>query len=125
MIRRPPRSTRTDTLFPYTTLFRSLGEPGLSIGFEIQLVIWLWLTVLFGTFAEALAEGRGRAQAASLRATKAEPRAKLMLGVGDTYEIVAAGQLETGEIVLVQTGDLIPATGEVNEGGRSVNEPPS
>ena len=104
------------------TVLLVIGEPGLSIGFEIQLVIWLWLTVLFGTFAEALAEGRGRAQAASLRATKAELRAKLMLGVGDTYEIVAASQLEKGEIVLVETGDLIPADGEVIEGVASVNE---
>ena len=99
-----------------------IGEPGLSLGFEIQLVIWLWLTVFFGTFAEALAEGRGRAQAASLRATKAELRAKLMLGVGDTFEIVPASQLERGEIVLVETGDLIPADGEVIEGVASVNE---
>ena len=104
------------------TVLLVLGEPGLPIGFEIQLVVWLWLTVLFGTFAEALAEGRGRAQAASLRATKAELRAKLMLGVGDTYEIVAASQLEKGEIVLVETGDLIPADGEVIEGVASVNE---
>ncbi|WP_137753257.1 potassium-transporting ATPase subunit KdpB [Sphingopyxis sp. L1A2A] len=104
------------------TVLLVIGEPGLPIGFEIQLVIWLWLTVLFGTFAEALAEGRGRAQAASLRATKAELRAKLMLGVGDTYEIVAASQLEKGEIVLVETGDLIPADGEVIEGVASVNE---
>jgi len=104
------------------TLLLIIGEPGLPLGFEIQLVVWLWLTVLFGTFAEALAEGRGRAQAASLRATKAELRAKLMLGVGDTYEIVAASQLEKGEIVLVETGDLIPADGEVIEGVASVNE---
>ncbi len=104
------------------TVLLVIGEPGLSLGFEIQLVIWLWLTVLFGTFAEALAAGRGRAQAASLRATKAELRAKLMLGVGDTYEIVAASQLEKGEIVLVETGDLIPADGEVIEGVASVNE---
>ncbi len=104
------------------TVLLVIGEPGLPIGFEIQLVVWLWLTVLFGTFAEALAEGRGRAQAASLRATKAELRAKLMLGVGDTYEIVAASQLEKGEIVLVETGDLIPADGEVIEGVASVNE---
>ena len=104
------------------TVLLVIGEPGLSLGFEIQLVVWLWLTVLFGTFAEALAEGRGRAQAASLRATKAELRAKLMLGVGDTYEIVAASQLEKGEIVLVETGDLIPADGEVIEGVASVNE---
>ena len=99
-----------------------IGEPGLSLSFEIQLVVWLWLTVLFGTFAEALAEGRGRAQAASLRATKADLRAKLMLGVGETYEIVPASQLEKGEIVLVETGDLIPADGEVIEGVASVNE---
>ena len=104
------------------TVLLVIGEPGLSLGFEIQLVIWLWLTVLFGTFAEALAEGRGRAQAASLRATKAELKAKLMLGVGDTYEIVAASQLEKGEIVLVETGDLIPADGDVIEGVASVNE---
>ncbi|MDR6834894.1 MULTISPECIES: potassium-transporting ATPase subunit KdpB [unclassified Sphingopyxis] len=104
------------------TVLLVIGEPGLPLGFEIQLVVWLWLTVLFGTFAEALAEGRGRAQAASLRATKAELRAKLMLGVGDTYEIVAASQLEKGEIVLVETGDLIPADGEVIEGVASVNE---
>ncbi len=104
------------------TLLLVIGEPGLPIGFEIQLVVWLWLTVLFGTFAEALAEGRGRAQAASLRATKAELKAKLMLGVGETYEIVAASQLEKGEIVLVETGDLIPADGEVIEGVASVNE---
>src|SRR3546814_17015379 len=101
MIRRPPRSTRTDTLFPYTTLFRSLGEPGLSIGFEIQLVIWLWLTVLFGTFAVALAGGRGRAQGASLRSTTGELRAKQLLGVGETYEGVAAIQLEIGDNVHV------------------------
>ena len=104
------------------TLLLALGEPGLSTGFQVQLVLWLWLTVFFGTFAEALAEGRGRAQAASLRATKAELRAKLMLGVGDTYELVPATQLEKGEIVLVETGDLIPADGEVIEGVASVNE---
>jgi len=104
------------------TLLLVLGEPGLPLGFQLQLIAWLWLTVLFGTFAEALAEGRGRAQAASLRATKAELKAKLMLGVGDTYEIVPASQLEKGEIVLIETGDLIPADGEVIEGVASVNE---
>ncbi|MGC4249993.1 MAG: potassium-transporting ATPase subunit KdpB [Sphingobium sp.] len=104
------------------TLLLILGEPGLMPGFQIQLVLWLWLTVLFGTFAEALAEGRGRAQAASLRATKAELKAKRMLGVGDTWELVPATQLEKDEIVLVETGDLIPADGEVIEGVASVNE---
>ena len=97
------------------------GAPG-NAAFQGQLVFWLWLTVLFGNFAEALAEGRGKAQAASLRATKAELKAKLLLGTGDLYEIVGASQLGVGEIVLVETGDLIPADGEVVEGVASVNE---
>ncbi|WP_374943075.1 potassium-transporting ATPase subunit KdpB [Sphingomonas sp.] len=90
--------------------------------FEAQLVFWLWLTVLFGNFAEALAEGRGKAQAASLRATKAELRAKLLTGVGDTWEMVNAGRLAVGDVALVETGDLIPADGEVVAGVASVNE---
>ena len=52
------------------TILLVIGQDGLTTGFKLQLVVWLWLTVLFGTFAEALAEGRGKAQAASLRATK-------------------------------------------------------
>ena len=106
-----------------TLLFvRSLAGSGGNPAFEGQLVFWLWLTVLFGNFAEALAEGRGKAQAASLRATKAELRAKLLTSVGDTWELVGASRLEVGEIVLVETGDLIPADGEVVEGVASVNE---
>ncbi len=99
-------------------LISGVGNPG----FEGQLVFWLWLTVLFGNFAEAIAEGRGKAQAASLRATKAELKAKLMTGVGITWELVPAHRLEVGEVVLVETGDLIPADGEVIEGVASVNE---
>ena len=93
-----------------------------NAAFEGQLVFWLWLTVLFGNFAEAIAEGRGKAQAASLRTTKADLKAKLLAGVGDTWEMVAASRLEVGEIVLVETGDLIPADGEVIAGVASVNE---
>jgi K+-transporting ATPase ATPase B chain len=104
------------------TVLAVLGGEAIGLGFQIQLIVWLWLTVLFGTFAEALAEGRGRAQAASLRATKSDLRAKLLTGVGETYEIVPATRLEKGEIVLVETGDLIPADGEVIEGVASVNE---
>ena len=99
-------------------LITGTGNPA----FEGQLVFWLWLTVLFGNFAEAIAEGRGKAQAASLRATKAELKAKLMTGVGVTWEFVPAHRLEVGEIVLVETGDIIPADGEVIEGVASVNE---
>ena len=104
-----------------TVLLLLGGEP-IGVGFQVQLVIWLWLTVLFGTFAEALAEGRGRAQAASLRATKSELQAKRLSGVGETWEMVGAALLQQGDRVLVETGDLIPADGEVVEGVASVNE---
>ena len=102
------------------TILVNVGGDGLSVGFKIQLVIWLWLTVLFGTFAEALAEGRGKAQAASLRATKAELTARRMKG--DQVESVPASMLRAGDIVLVTMGDLIPADGEVVWGVASVNE---
>lgn len=104
------------------TVLLALGGEPLSAGFQMQLIAWLWLTVLFGTFAEALAEGRGRAQAASLRATKADLQAKKLTGVGDTWRLVGAALLEKGDLVLVETGDLIPADGEVVDGVASVNE---
>lgn len=104
------------------TVLLALGGERLSIPFQAQLIVWLWLTVLFGTFAEALAEGRGRAQAASLRATKSELQAKRLIGTGEVWELVGAARLERGEVVLVETGDLIPADGEVIEGVASVNE---
>jgi K+-transporting ATPase ATPase B chain len=103
-------------------LIKGLATGTGNAAFEAQLVFWLWLTVLFGNFAEALAEGRGKAQAASLRATKAELTAKRMLGVGETWEVVGASLLAVDEIVLVETGDLIPADGEVVAGVASVNE---
>jgi K+-transporting ATPase ATPase B chain len=90
--------------------------------FEGQLVFWLWLTVLFGNFAEAIAEGRGKAQAASLRATKADLQAKRLTGVDNVWEMVGASVLSVGDVVLVETGDLIPADGEVIVGVASVNE---
>jgi len=102
------------------TVLLVLGHDTLGFGFKGQLVIWLWLTVLFGTFAEAIAEGRGKAQAASLRATKADLTAKRVKG--SAMEAVAASALKMGDIVLVETGDLIPADGEVVEGVASVNE---
>lgn len=90
--------------------------------FEGQLVFWLWLTVLFGNFAEAIAEGRGKAQAASLRATKADLQAKLLNNGSQPWDLVSAAQLKIGDIVLVETGDYIPADGEVIEGVASINE---
>jgi potassium-transporting ATPase ATP-binding subunit len=119
LIRNPVMFT-TAVVAALLTVLLVVGNDGLATGFKLQLVIWLWLTVLFGTFAEALAEGRGKAQAASLRATKAELTAK-RLKDGRTSQ-VAASQLRAGDIVLVETGDLIPADGEVIEGVASVNE---
>ncbi len=99
------------------TVLLAIGAEPLPFGFQAQLIVWLWLTVLFGTFAEALAEGRGRAQAASLRATKSDLTARLPDG-----RTVPASQLKRGDEVIVETGDLIPADGEVIAGVASVNE---
>lgn len=99
------------------TVLLFTGGAGPSIPFQVQIVVWLWLTVLFGNFAEAIAEGRGKAQAASLRQTKGELTARRQTG-----EMVAASLLKVGDLVVVETGDLIPADGEVVEGVASVNE---
>ncbi len=104
------------------TILLAVGQDSLALSFKLQLVVWLWLTVLFGTFAEALAEGRGKAQAASLRATKAELTAKRLKKDGDAFEAVPASALRMGDVVLVETGDLIPSDGEVIWGVASVNE---
>ncbi|HSR00692.1 MAG TPA: HAD-IC family P-type ATPase, partial [Sphingomicrobium sp.] len=102
------------------TVLMVAGAWKAPIGFQLQLVFWLWLTVLFGNFAEAMAEGRGKAQAASLRDTKSQLTAKRVKG-GKT-ETIPAAQLRAGDTVLVETNDLIPADGEVVEGVASVNE---
>jgi len=93
-------------------------------GFQAGIALWLWLTVLFATFAEAVAEGRGRAQAESLRRARTEARAKLLLRGDDRtlWQPRAATELQVGDLVLVETGDLIPSDGEVVEGIASVNE---
>ena len=121
LIRNPVMFT-TGVVALLVTLLLAVGQDDLSTGFKVQLAAWLWLTVLFGTFAEALAEGRGKAQAASLRDTKADLRAKRLTGVGDAWEPVAATSLSVGDVVLVETGDLIPSDGEVVAGVASVNE---
>jgi K+-transporting ATPase ATPase B chain len=89
--------------------------------FEGQLVLWLWVTVLFGNFAEALAEGRGKAQAASLRATKDQLTA-CRIGRDGLLDQVPATQLKRGDVVLVVAGQQIPADGEVVAGVATVNE---
>jgi K+-transporting ATPase ATPase B chain len=119
LIRNPVMFT-TAVVALLLTVLLVVGQDGLAVGFKLQLVVWLWLTVLFGTFAEALAEGRGKAQAASLRATKAELTAKRVKGA--SYEEVPASALRKDDVVLVQTGDLIPSDGDVVAGVASVNE---
>ncbi|MCI1143949.1 potassium-transporting ATPase subunit KdpB [Sphingomonas sp. WKB10] len=121
LIRNPVMFT-TAVVAVLLTVLLAVGQDGLSTGFKLQLVVWLWLTVLFGTFAEALAEGRGKAQAASLRDAKAELKAKRLIGVGDAWELVAGTRLSVGDVVLVETGDLIPSDGEVIQGVASVSE---
>jgi K+-transporting ATPase ATPase B chain len=95
------------------------GRPGL--GFELQITFWLWLTVLFANFAEAMAEGRGKAQADTLRKARTETVANLLLPDGRT-ETVAAGKLRKGDEVLIKAGEFIPADGEIVDGVASVDE---
>lgn len=97
-----------------------VSQPG-GAGFSGQIAAWLWFTVLFATFAEAVAEGRGRAQADSLKKTKSELVAR-RLGAGGEIETIPASNLKVGDIVLVAAGELIPGDGEVIEGVASVNE---
>ncbi len=101
-------------------VFKDLAG-GHGIGFTFQITLWLWFTVLFANFAEAMAEGRGKAQADTLRKTKTETMAKRMKN-GRKYETVAATQLRRGDVVLVERGDIIPGDGDVIEGIASVDE---
>lgn len=105
-----------------TILFvRDLVTDPAAAGFSGQIAAWLWFTVLFATFAEAVAEGRGRAQADSLKKTKSDLVARRLLADGHT-ETVPASSLKIGDTVLVAAGELIPGDGEVIEGVASVNE---
>ena len=106
-----------------TVIFvRDLLTGGASLGFTFQIILWLWFTVLFANFAEAVAEGRGKAQAESLRKTRTESQAKLLTGTDRTFRLVPGTSLKVGDIVLVEAGDNIPSDGEVIEGVASVNE---
>jgi potassium-transporting ATPase ATP-binding subunit len=106
-----------------TVIFlRDLATGGAGLGFTFQIILWLWFTVLFANFAEAVAEGRGKAQAESLRKTRTESQAKLLTGSDKTFRLVPGTSLKVGDIVLVEAGDNIPSDGEVIEGVASVNE---
>jgi len=105
---------------------RDAATGGEDLGFTGQIAAWLWFTVLFANFAEAVAEGRGKAQADALRRTRSDTMAKLLLHPDDTkddpWEPRPAHDLVESDVVLVEAGDTIPADGEVIEGIASVNE---
>ena len=104
-----------------TLLFaRDIAAGAAVAGFTFQITLWLWFTVLFANFAEAMAEGRGKAQADTLRKTKTETRARRV--VSGKTETVAATELRSGDVVVVEQGEIIPGDGDVIEGIASVDE---
>src|SRR5438477_9286 len=96
-----------------------IRAPG--IGFSVQIALWLWFTVVFANFAEAMAEARGKAQADTLRKTKTDAMGK-RLAAGGKFEIVPASKLRAGDVVICEVGDVIPGDGEVIEGIATVDE---
>src|SRR5262249_15333445 len=101
-------------------LIRDAAVGAGSLGFELQIDIWLWFTVLFATFAEAMAEARGKAQAESLRKTKTDTIANRL--VDGRLEKVASSKLRAGDVVTCSAGETIPGDGEVIEGIATVDE---
>src|SRR5512137_1356360 len=129
----PQRQVRNPVMFVVyvgsilTTLlfFQALvGKGEAPSWFILMVTVWLWFTVLFANFAEAMAEGRGKAQAASLRKARRDVQAKRLSSPHreTAYTVVPSASLKKGDVVLVEAGDPIPADGEVVEGIASVNE---
>jgi len=129
----PKRQVRNPVMFVVyvgsilTTLLWAqalVGKGEAPAWFIFWVSVWLWFTVLFANFAEAMAEGRGKAQAASLRKARRDLQAKRLLGPqrSENFEFVPATSLRKGNVVLVKAGDFIPVDGEVIEGVASVNE---
>ena len=100
------------------------GHGGGRPGFILAISLWLWFTLLFANFAEAMAEGRGKAQADSLRKSKRDVKAKRLAGTDRLggHRVVDAPDLRINDLVLVEAGETIPGDGEVVEGVASVNE---
>ena len=96
-------------------------HPHAAFGFNLQITLWLWFTVLFANFAEAMAEGRGKAQAETLRRARSETMANRLTGDGK-LEQVASAKLRSGDLVSVSAGELIPGDGEIIDGVASVDE---
>jgi len=106
-----------------TTVFvvRDIVIGASGLGFSVQIALWLWFTVVFANFAEAMAEARGKAQADTLRKTKTDSMAKRIAGK-DRIESVQASRLRAGDMVMCESGDIIPGDGEVVEGIATVDE---
>jgi K+-transporting ATPase ATPase B chain len=98
-----------------------IRHPHTAFGFNLQITLWLWFTVLFANFAEAMAEGRGKAQADTLRKARSETIANRQVADG-SMEQVPSSQLRTGDVVVVSAGEFIPGDGEIIEGVASVDE---
>ena len=105
-------------------LFRDMALGRGDIGFTLQITIWLWFTALFANFAEAMAEGRGKAQADTLRKSRTQASAKRLASAANrqSAQSVASSELRKGDLVLCEPGDVIPGDGEVVEGVASVDE---
>jgi len=99
-----------------------LFKGGPAFKFNLQITLWLWFTVLFANFAEAMAEGRGKAQADTLRKARSETVANRIVGNDGLTEQVASSKLRAGDLVLVSAGEFIPSDGEILEGVASVDE---
>jgi K+-transporting ATPase ATPase B chain len=99
-----------------------LFKGGAAFKFNLQITLWLWFTVLFANFAEAMAEGRGKAQADTLRRARSETIANRILGNGARVEQVPSSKLKAGDLVYVSAGEIIPSDGEILEGVASVDE---
>jgi len=104
-----------------TSVLLFTGGQGASFGFLLQITVWLWFTVLFANFAEAMAEGRGKAQADTLRKARTETKANRLKADGKLEEI-ASSALRKGDTVIVKAGEFIPGDGEIIEGAATVDE---
>src|SRR6516165_9703633 len=98
-----------------------LFRGGVDFKFNLQITLWLWFTVLFANFAEAMAEGRGKAQADALRKTRSETMAHRLLSDG-RVELISSSKLRSGDVVMVSAGEFIPSDGTILEGVASVDE---
>ena len=105
----------------FVTILLFTSQPAELWSFNLQITLWLWFTVLFANFASAIAESRGKAQAASFRKTQRETFAKLLVH-GKEEKIRLATELKKGDKIVCDSGDIIPADGEVIEGIATVDE---